>query len=365
MSQHLFLYLSSEFYKFLIRTVIILFTLFFIVTLVEKFRIASYSLGGSIPIWDLIGITVLNSLTLITTVPEIIILLTSASYYTHLAYNREIIALQTFGVPSYGIFMPGALNSALIAVILITILRPIASHFPEYSHNIWDSFEKISYTDDYTNTWEYQFTTGESFLVLKAKEKISQKNSFIDLKGYAINADGRIKQVIKAPKAEKTKKHWRFYDSDIYSFAINSTYLTQKNEHTVFIPQSEEHPEWLLEHAEQATLWQLARAISLQGLHGISVPEYAILFHGALAKILLFPAIMLLGGATTMRWNRRPYIAKIVLFCIFVGFPLIFFIDTMLALGSQGSIPIIVATWLPTLFSLLVAVSILLYLEKK
>ncbi|MEO1001431.1 MAG: LptF/LptG family permease, partial [Pseudomonadota bacterium] len=96
---------------------------------------------------------------------------------------------------------------------------------------------------------------------------------------------------------------------------------------------------------------------------GLTAERHRLYYQTELAKPLLFVAMVLIGGAFSMRSVRFGGVGTMVLAAVFTGFVLFFVSDLTQALGGSGALPPIIAAWVPPAAAMLCAMGLLFYLE--
>ncbi|HEV7266041.1 MAG TPA: LPS export ABC transporter permease LptG [Falsiroseomonas sp.] len=114
---------------------------------------------------------------------------------------------------------------------------------------------------------------------------------------------------------------------------------------------------------ETLGFWSLPGFIEVLEQAGFSAVRHRIQFHSLLASPILALAMALLAAGFSMRHNRRGGVAQMIAGGVAAGFAL-FVVDRISAeFGEAGSLPVILAAWVPTVAGLLLALSLLLHLE--
>lgn len=114
---------------------------------------------------------------------------------------------------------------------------------------------------------------------------------------------------------------------------------------------------------ETLSFWNLPAFIKVLEEAGFSAVRHRLHWHAITAAPLMLCAMVLIAANFAMRAQARSGTGLAVTGTLLTGFVLFFITDLSLALGSSGSLPAILAAWLPSGVSVLLGVSMLLHFE--
>ena len=114
---------------------------------------------------------------------------------------------------------------------------------------------------------------------------------------------------------------------------------------------------------ETFSFWQLPGFIRVLEKAGFSALQHKLHFHSLLALPLLLAGMLMLSAVFSLRPPRRGQTGVLVVAGMATGFLYYFATNVIYALGSAGSLPIILAAWAPSLIVMMIACSALLHLE--
>ena len=96
---------------------------------------------------------------------------------------------------------------------------------------------------------------------------------------------------------------------------------------------------------------------------GFSALNHRLHWHTLLSSPLLLLAMVLIAATFSLRLTRRGHTGLLVVSGVFVGLVLYVVSDVVLALGLAGSVPAVMAAWIPAGVSTLLGAATLFHLE--
>lgn len=114
---------------------------------------------------------------------------------------------------------------------------------------------------------------------------------------------------------------------------------------------------------ETLSFWDLPAFINVLEEAGFSAVRHRLHWHAIIATPLMLCAMVLISAIFAMRASALGGIGIAVAGTLLTGFALFFLTDLSLALGRSGSLPPILAAWMPAGVSVLLGVSLLLHFE--
>jgi len=114
---------------------------------------------------------------------------------------------------------------------------------------------------------------------------------------------------------------------------------------------------------ETMSFWELPSFIQLLSESGFSTQRHRLYYNALLARPFLLAAMVLIAATFSLRMQRRGGTTMMIAGGIASGFMLYLLSDVVFAFGLSATIPVTLAAWTPAGISLLLAASLLLYLE--
>lgn len=114
---------------------------------------------------------------------------------------------------------------------------------------------------------------------------------------------------------------------------------------------------------ETLSFWELPAFIGLLEESGFSAIRHKLHWQATLASPLLLIGMIFIAAVFSLRMPRRGGIAVLVAAGAMTGFVIYFLSDLIYALGLSGSLPVVLAAWIPAIVTLLAGVWMMIHLE--
>ena len=114
---------------------------------------------------------------------------------------------------------------------------------------------------------------------------------------------------------------------------------------------------------DSISIFQLPAKIAAARSYGVSADGYAMQFHRLIALPALFSAMTLIAAMVSLRFVRFGQSMTVILGGILAGFVLYVVSEVIQAFGEAGTLPPIVAAWLPVVVAASLGTTVLLHKE--
>lgn len=114
---------------------------------------------------------------------------------------------------------------------------------------------------------------------------------------------------------------------------------------------------------ETMSFWRMPSFIAMLEEAGFSAMRHRLYYQSLLANPFLMAGMVWVAAVFSLRLPRRGKIGLLAACGMLTGFMLYFFTDLVHALGSAGTLPIILAAWAPALVMLMIGAVLLLHIE--
>jgi len=114
---------------------------------------------------------------------------------------------------------------------------------------------------------------------------------------------------------------------------------------------------------ETMSFWHLPSFINMLENAGFSALRHRLYWQSLLANPFLMAGTVLIAAMFSLRLPRHGKVGLLVVAGVVTGFLMHFFTDIILALGSAGTIPVLLAAWAPAVIVLMIGAATLLHLE--
>ncbi len=313
---------------------------------------------------DLIGLTLLQSPSVILLLMPFAFLFGVLGAYVGLNRRSELIAMRAAGVSAWRFILPAAAAAAAVGVGVVLFANPLASVM-----NAQFERTKATMMEGYLDTakkplWLRQ-GDGRTQTIIRAESRAPGPG--VRLEGvsmwlYRMDAGGapRFSRRIDAREAELFKGEWRVKDAR--EGAPGQAAVVAP----VLSTPSNLNPRTALERFSSAAavpFWSLPGVIARTERAGFSATNYRLQFQQLLAIPVLYAGMSILAAAFSLRLLRLGGLAGLAGAAVALGFVFFFFNQLCSSLGKAEWIPAVLAAWAPPALALLAGVTLLLHTE--
>jgi lipopolysaccharide export system permease protein len=317
---------------------------------------------GEVSLGSLFGLALLESPGVILIVMPFAFLFGVLTTFMSLNRRSELIALRAAGVSAWRFVMPAAAAAALIGVLTMTALNPIASEmsvtFDRLRAQLLGGPAGASKT-----IWLRQGDRHRQ-IIIRAR---SNQGPGVHLKGVSlfvnqVMPDGRLQFAERFEASDAILRHKTWTLSGVRSFGPGALGISSP---TLELP-SDLSERTALERFSAANVipfWSLPGAIVRTEAAGISATAYRLQLQQLLATPLMYAAMSVLAAAFSLRLLRLGGMARFAGSGVALGFVFFFFNQLCSSLGKSDVLPPSVAAWAPPVMALLVGITLLCYTE--
>ncbi len=285
---------------------------------------------------------------------------------TKLTRRSELVAARAAGVSVWQFLRPGWMVTLVIGILFVTIFNPIASsmlsRFEQLeARHISGKASVLSLSS--SGLWLRDFDTtkkGKPERIFHAQSLDQQTITMRDVIIFQFKEDSKFIGRMDAESAKLRQGHWelnKVIRSQTGKPSEKSETLNLSTELTFEqIQDSFASPETL-------SFWELPEFIGLLEEAGFSALRHKLHFQVMLALPLLLIGMVFIAATFSLRAPRKGKIVLLVAGGIISGFFIYFLSDLVHAMGLSGSLPLIVAAWVPPIATLLTGIWMMLHLE--
>ena len=317
---------------------------------------------GDVPTESLLWLALLQSPGVILLVMPFAFLFGVLIAFMNLNRRSELIALRAAGVSAWRFVTPAAVAAALVGLLTMTALNPVASELTA-------TFERLKTqmldgpAGQNKTIWLRQGDRRHS-IIIRAR---SNQGPGVHLKGVTlfvnkVGPDGRpqLDQRFEAADAVLRRNTWTLTGVRAFSpggLGVTSPRLevpSDLNEHTALERFGSTNGE---------PFWSLPAIIARSEAAGISATPYRLQLQQLLATPLMYAAMAVLAAAFSLRLLRLGGMAQFAGSGVALGFVFFFFNQLCSSLGKSDVLPPVVAAWAPPVMALLAGITLLCYTE--
>ncbi len=290
------------------------------------------------------------------------VLFSGLATFWRLTRAHELVVARAAGVSVWQFLLPALSVAALIGVVSITVLNPVASALLGRFEQIEARFsgrQESALALSGSGLWLRQADRdGQS--VIHAARASPDSMTLHRVIVFRFGANDRFLSRIDASRAELGDGVWR-----ITGAALSVPGARTRRVEALEL-ETELTPAKILESfadPETISFWSLPGFIRLLENAGFSAQRHKLQLNRLLATPLLLAAMILLAATFSLRPQRQGHVALVVVLGMLAGFLLYFLSNFVFALGLSGKIPVILAGWAPAGVSAMLGLAMLLHLE--
>ena len=336
-------YISKEFIKITINTIIIFFSLGLIMNLFEEINFFK-DIDGKIYIPLLLSLLIVPSL--LYNMMPFIILISGIWFFLKIKKSDEVTAMKISGMSNFSIILIPSIISVILGIIFITSINPITSALLQKYEIIKSGYEKDK---------DYLAAITKNGIWIKEKNNYRnniirsshlENNDLINVTIYEFDKNNNFLKRIEAKSADITSLNWslkevKIIDSEGKVLSDKLANISYASIYDINKIKS------LYSDLDTVSFWQIENEIKLLEERGYSTKE----METKLQKSLSFPffllAMVFLSGIFTLATNSKESNFTYVFFTIITCVIIYFFNDFSAALGKTETLSVEVAVWMP------------------
>ncbi|MEM1365960.1 MAG: LptF/LptG family permease [Pseudomonadota bacterium] len=317
-------------------------------------------LGGVLP---MLWMSLRRAVVVLETVLPFIMLLTAIFALIGLNRSRELVVIRAAGVSVWRFLTPLLVVALLVGAFAALLVDPFAS-WSQSSTEREAALARGSdiapqVTLDEEARWSRQ-SAGADSLVIGHRGQTNEGRYLADVTIVRLAPNGAILERITAPRALYSDGRW---------ILTNAT-VAREGEGAETSPQvvvSTDADEARLgaqaQSPDNLSLFELGEAAKIAESAGLSRAPYDQAFQTGLATPLFFLAMVIVASTISLKFGRFGRYDTMVLGGMIGGFLFYVLVEIFDGLGGAGTLPPIVAVWVPLIVVILGASTVLLHQE--
>lgn len=331
----------------------------FFIDLIEQLRSAAND--GS-PWLGAVGLAALRVPGLLDRIWPFAVLFGAMLAFWRLNRAQELVAVRAAGISAWQFLAPACIAAALLGTFVVTSLNPLSAAFAARYERL-EAAARGEEPDEVAvlpgGAWLRLVDEGYRFVMSAKSLRAGPGIELVDVTVLAYGDDGAYSHRLDAATARLESGAWileeaRRSDPDQLRTPVGTVRIATRLEPEA-IRRSFRGPETL-------SFWELPDYIELVEELGFSAREHRVHWHGLLATPPLFAAMLLVGVAFTLRFERRGG-NRLLPIGLLGGFAFFIMVDVVRALGISGQLPPFMAAWTPTGVALMLGSAALFQLE--
>lgn len=290
------------------------------------------------------------------------VLFAGLATFWRLTRQHELVVARATGVSVWQFLLPTLGTAAVIGVLTMTVLNPVASTLLGRFEQIEASFENRENSAlalSRSGLWLRQ-ADPEGQSVIHAARASPDSMTLYGIIVFRFGPNDKFLSRIDAARAELADGAWRIFDASLSRPGAQTRHVDILDMDTELTPGK------ILESfaaPETISFWSLPGFVRLLENAGFSAHRHKMQLNRLLATPLLLAAMVMLAAGFSLRPQRQGHVALVIIMGLLAGFLLYFLSNFVLALGLSGKIPVILAGWAPAVISAMLGIALLLHLE--
>lgn len=296
-----------------------------------------------------------------------IFLFSGISFFIKIEKNNELNTILLSGIPKIVPVIIPAIYAFCIGLVLIFGLSPISSSLLkayENSKRIYTSNENLIVINSSGLWFMENLPNGYNFI--KA-DKI-KKNDFSRLDNLTIyNLDSNFNFIkrIDSENAIIKNKNWTLEKAKIFSDSNDPTANEiYKSFNFISSINIDDLKSYFL-NANTVSFLMIPNEIQKLNKRGYSADELKVKMHKYLSLPIYLFGMILLSNIVTYNYNRNQNTILHIFYGLVLGFLIYFVNDLSIAIGMSNKVPLILATWSPTILLIFIVIINLLKINEK
>lgn len=285
-----------------------------------------------------------------------------------MARRSELVAIRAAGNSGFKILIGPALAAFVIGILLSAVFNPLVilgqkKYEAFLNANIFKQPDdaQIKREGFWLRDMNDETQTIIHFLAVNEPQHQIENATF-----FLFGENGKFLSRTQASKAVFESGTWRLRHAKVWDFIEPGTTSKPKPVFNKLIKST--NIEWqqvvdAANNVQKRNFWQLPAYIKDLEKAGLSSDVARTRFQMDIAQPFLLAA-MVIGAATlTMGHTRSQKRNIMIATAVFASFAIFFFRNMIEVLGKSGDIPANVAAWVPPIFAMLIALSLMLHME--
>jgi lipopolysaccharide export system permease protein len=289
------------------------------------------------------------------------ILFGAVIYFLELRKTKEFLILRINGISFWKTFIIVSIVPLMFGFLSIFILNPITSFSQKiYSVHHKNVFGKGSYSIAISNQGLWlrdRSNLGE--MIIKGTYLDSINATIKKPVFFLINSDTKLTKRIDADWAYLENHNW-----NLENVKTNGESFNTSKKLIIKSVLTKDDLKYTSNNQYSLNVFEIPKFIKILESTGIPSIEYRVYFHRIFSYPIAFIGIVILTGALIFRNNSRLPPVKTISFTIIGSFLYFFLQRLFIALGVSEQMPIIVATWIPSIILLVLGLLVISLVEE-
>lgn len=281
-----------------------------------------------------------------------------------LALNRrlELTVMRASGISAWQFIAPGLVVVVLIGIAATALYNPLSAAARERSDRLAATVlgkEALMLTAGGRSIW-FRQEGPEGSSLMHAAAASADGLTLYGVEAHLFDADMRFAGRIEGDTARLVEGAWWFAAVTRWTAeGIASERASARLPTALTAAEVRE----AVARPDAISFWKLPAAVALAERAGLPAHRFAMQYQVLLSRPLLLAAMVLIAAAVSLRMVRLGGLTRAITGGVAAGFALYVFSAVASDLGEAGSVPTVLAGWLPGLAATMFGATALLYSE--
>ena len=298
------------------------------------------------------------------------IMLASLICFINLTKTNELIVTRASGRSALRILLIPICLTLLIGTLGTTLGNPLVALSIKTSEKFLEKLglrpqSFLSVSAD--GIWLRE-ATGEKQIVVHANQTNATGSDLFGITLFQFDGEDNLEKRISAVRGKIKNGTWELKHAKIWTYksevgSPNEFHLEKSP--NVLLKTNLTQDQILNSFSDPRAInfWSIPDFINKLEISGFSATRHKLFYQNELSRPLFLVAMMMIGAAFSLRYNRFNQTGLIILLSVLVGFILFSLNRIALSLGDAQQIPILLAAHGPPLTGILITLGLLLHLE--
>jgi len=320
----------------------------------------------SVPLSVILELSALRIPYLIQKLAAYAVLIGSMMALTRLTRTHELVVARAAGVSVWQFLAPAIGVVMLLGVFLTTAFSPFSSVLLRRYENIESKYLSGSpslLSISSSGLWLRQIENGVNNVgehIIYTMRVSQSTMAFTNVIVFTYDKDKKFVERLDAKEAVLEPSVLRLTD---VTRSVPGEPPQQISEYLLPTTLTLTHIQDSFASPETMSFWHLPGFITMLENAGFSALRHRLYWHSLLANPFLMGGTVLIAAVFSLRLPRHGKIGILVVAGIIAGFLLHFCTNIVFALGSAGTVPVMLAAWTPALIVMMIGAALLLHLE--
>ena len=347
-----------------------LLAILFLILLIDGSDQINFMANKNIAIGAGIKNTLLRTPSILIDAMPLVIMLAGLITFLNLARSSELVVIRAAGRSILRILFAPVVLTLLIGILCTTLGNPIVANSLKYSEEFLQNLglKPRNFMSVTGNEIWLREATDNKQTVIKASQTNFQGRVLFDLTIFEFNGEDILTRRIHADTGRLRAGHWELKNAIVWTLQLDGPIefdfkIDRKKSLRLKTTISETQILDSFSNPKAINFWKIPSFIEKLENSGFSATRHKIFFLGEISRPLFFLAMLLIGASFALRQARFGQTSILIMLSVGSGFILFSIKRIAESLGAAEEIPLLLATFGPSISGILLATGLLLHFE--